>query len=233
MQPGELNRYTIHVGRVLSFVSYASVTFGAYPQPVLRSLLPIDINLGLGAVKTVIRAMVCNKPVPSHIIPSWSSLHSHKNGVFVGTSKGGHTNCCYGRYEGMTSLARRIPGGAADCPGDAENRWMMGYTENDIDRMTYKLEILDLHDEWESYPSMEAPTVFPWDGNHGMLLTLHTGRAATYLPVVARELLNKWDVETYMNELSKKAGSTKNSSTVWRHPDSRMQIYRSRQYKGR
>ena len=216
-----LDRYTVSLEPVDSFVSYASVVFGDYPDSVHRALLPLDINIGLGAVKTTILASLKRIKSPQPMIPSWCRLHLAKNGVFVGTSNHKGTTCCRGTYEGVKSLANNIINAAKSCPDDT-HRWNHTYTIPFPVDTVFKMEILEARDTWKTYPAKDAIRKFSTDGRYGMLLTIPGVGSATYLPSVAAE--GHWEITDYMRSLTKKAGG---SGDEWNKSGSTIQVYQS------
>ena len=202
----KLNKYTIPYRRTSEFVSYVSIIFGLdIKQSVLNEL---DIMMAIGGVKSEISRTLSNSTYDIRL-PKWSPFHGLKQGVFVGTSTDGKTNCSYGRYEagGTGSTADKIVDAAGDCVGDAGHRWKLPYDIDYLDDLNYKIELLDPREEWKGYSGEKVGKHFKVDGKTGVYLELDSGKSATYLPVVSRE--NKhWTVDEYMRKLTEKAGGT-------------------------
>ena len=167
-KPQKLDRYVINDESITDFVSYVSVVYGKYTPSDLKMLLPFDIYLGIGISKSIIMKLTMNKMYQVKL-PAWSILNNIYNGVFVGTElvknkSKKNTNCSYGRFQKESgermSILKKIKGASLDCPMDASNRWNIPYTPNNVDQMTYKMEILDLEKDWKEYPAIEAPKRF-------------------------------------------------------------------------
>ena len=203
-----INRYTIAEREIVKqFVSYVSIVYG--PKKI-DALLPIDILLSLGYLKSIIRRSIQGGrwTIP---FPSWSPLFEKTNGVFMGTSYLGQTNCSYGNFEQDTmykTTASKIRRAASKCIQDAESRWKIPYTAQNINQLSYKVEFLDPL-PWKSYPGHLAPKKFNNNGKYGIYLELPSGKSATYLPSVFRDN-PKWSIIKMMNQLTKKAGGYKN-----------------------
>jgi len=218
----KLNRYVIDMDGVDSFVSYVSIVYGKGIRQTTVS--PFDIVQAIGAVKSAITGRLKGKANVVEL-PSWSPFNKTGQGVFVGTSINGKTNCSYGRYEdGEKTTAKKIVEAALDCPRDAAQRWRKPYDVDNLDKYDYKVELLDPKSEWKRYPGREAISKFKMDGHHGMFLRLRNGGGATYLPVVARENQD-WTKEEYMRHLTQKAGGR---GDEWKNGT--VEIYRTRSY---
>ena len=229
-----IDRYSIDFSNNSpEFVSYVSIIFGNFKKSK-DILLPIDINLGLGIVKSIINAQLVDYNSDFYL-PKWNNFHKMDNGIFVGTeiikNNEYNTNASYGNYQtedNNTNSAIKITKASKNCLNDARKRWKLPYSIENLDTHTFKVEILDDINTWTKYKSSLAPKKFLLDGNHGMLLTLNNGSGATYLPVVARDYKDKWTISDYMKNLSKKEGCLEND---WKHPNSQMKIYKSISYK--
>ena len=139
-----------------------------------------------------------------------------ETGVFVGTRLDRGPNCSYGRYDDdqlAPSPAKKLVQASADCQKDAQNRWKLPYTLENLDRHNFKIELLEPKSHWKRYSSQQALSHFKVDGSHGVFLGWPSGKAATFLPVVARENPH-WSVEDYMAQLSRKAGGQEDD---WRN----------------
>jgi predicted class III extradiol MEMO1 family dioxygenase len=206
---------SVNVDEIDNFVSYISILYSIENNNFLDDS---DIKIGLSMVKN---SIIFGK----RKFPIWSEFNNMKNGVFVGTLYKNSTNCCYGRYENGQSTAEKIIEAALDCPDDAKYRWGIPYP-NDYKNLKYKLEILQEKALWRKYPAKIAPSILNLlNGTMGVYLKLPSGQSATYLPVVARE--SKMDIETYMNQLSKKAGGNEDD---WKKEKSIIWIYGSYEY---
>lgn len=233
----KLNKYVISNKPAPDFVSYVSIIYG---KGVSQHKLEIlDIMMAIGVVKSEIIKVLHNNHYTIRL-PYWSPFYKMKQGVFVGTSIGNKTNCSYGRYEVDSksakhynlseSTADKMVGAAGDCIKDARDRWKIPYNINELDKLNYKIELLQPKRKWLEYPGKEVKQHFKMDGKQGIYLMLKdrkdtfTKRAATYLPVVAREN-RQWSIEEYMNSLSKKAGGLPQE---WK--DGKIKIYTSTSY---
>ena len=208
-------------------VSYVSIIYGEYQN--IKDLLPIDILLALATVKSIIIKDTNNTHYPIRL-PIWSPFYNRKEGVFVGSSLGSKTNCSFGRYENHTSTAHKIVSASQDCPKDAQHRWRIPYTTDNLNKLSYKVELLDPKEMWKTYKGYEAIKKFKNDGAHGILLKLPNGKSATYLPVVFREHPN-WSISKAMRQLTEKAEGRrlmKNERDEWKKGE--IKIYKSKSY---
>lgn len=217
----KLDRYVIDSSPVESFVSYVSIVYG--PAVDRNRLVVTDIMMAIGIVKSAVKRDLAGKKYAIRL-PKWSPWYQMIQGVFVGSSVDGETNCSYGRYEGEGTSGEKIAQASGNCWEDANGRWRIPYTELTLPKTAFKVEVLQLKGEWREYPGNDAPKVFPYDGNHGMYLRLNDGRAATYLPVVARENMD-WGIENYMRALTQKAGGVGHE---WK--EGVIEVYRSRSF---
>jgi AMMECR1 domain-containing protein len=217
-----LDKYVIHPEKIDNLVSYVSIIYG--PNLKRNKLIDFDIMIAIGAVKSQIyQDVVRGDYILS--LPSWSPMYTRTHGVFVGTSIDGRTNCSYGRYEdGSGSSAKKIVQAAGNCFNDALQRWELPYNLNILDKMNYKVELLDSKNTWKKYKGSETHKKFKMDGKHGIYLTLPSGSSATYLPVVARENLD-WSINKYMTSLTEKAGGKGNE---W--INGTIKVYKSQSY---
>jgi AmmeMemoRadiSam system protein B len=239
-----LDRYVIDHKNVESFVSYVSIIYGRYSKQELKLLTKFDILQGIGLSKSVIyrNTIYNNKNEYKLFLPSWAQLRkkSRKNGIFVGTElydeekNKFNTNCSYGRFQdNETSIANKVTRASNDCYNDAKERWLIPYTKFNLDKMSYKLEILDEKNKWKKYNSVDVNKYFKLDGNHGMYLTIPPTEdnpyetSSTFLPVVAKDYKSIWDKKDYMENLSKKQNKSKND---WKLKESKMTIYKSKSY---
>ena len=145
----QLNKYVILHKPLPDFVSYVSIIYGkGVSQNTLEHL---DIMMAIGIVKSEIIKILHNNHY-SVRLPYWSPFYKMKQGVFVGTSLGKKTNCSYGRYEVdsksskkyniLENTAKKIVEAAGDCIKDARDRWKIPYKIDDLDRLNYKIELL-------------------------------------------------------------------------------------------
>lgn len=222
-----IDRYMVDYRPVKSFVSYVSIVYGAN---ISTEVTEIDINTAIGFVKSVV-ARDTVKAKYQLSLPKWNRLHKRKHGIFVGTEiqvNGKYkTNCSYGRFEATPSRSsKKVIDASGNCYNDAKGRWRIPYSIANLDKMRYKVELLEPEREWRKYPAKDAKKWFKMDGKHGVHLRIRNG-SATYLPVVAAENQH-WTVEEYMSHLSKKAGGLPQD---WQKPTSIMRIYRTISYK--
>ena len=214
-----LNRYIIDHLPVHHLVSYVSIVYGTHLHQ--QHINHFDIMMAIAALKSNLLSDVYKKHYKVYL-PTWSPFYRKKQGVFVGTSIHGKTNCSYGRYENHSSTATKITEAALDCPKDAANRWTIPYTKDTMDDIKYKVELLESKKKWKRTKHILK---FPLDGKHGMYLTLPQGGSATYLPVVARD--HKWTIENYLRSLAKKAGGR---GDEWKNPHAVAKVYTSKSY---
>jgi predicted class III extradiol MEMO1 family dioxygenase len=200
-----IDRYSISMKPIKNLVSYVSIVYG---KKMPTSLLPIDILLAIGLLKSIIIKETFGKQY-SLRLPSWSPLNKKIGGVFVGTSLGTRTTCSYGTYEtGKKSTADNLIKAAYHCPEDAAKRWGIPYTDNNINNLSYKVEFLDPESQWKTYRGYMAPKKFHNNGSSGIFLRLANGKGATYLPSVFKSN-PQWSVEDAMHKLTEKAEGRK------------------------
>lgn len=200
-----LDRYTIRSYSINTFVSYVSIVYGININQ--NRIINFDIMLAIGILKSAVKRDVANKDYILRL-PKWSPFYKRNHGIFVGTSINNNTNCSYGRYENSTNTSKKISDASSDCYLDAKDRWQIPYTKYNVNKMDYKVELLQSKNKWKEYPGYKALEKFKMDGKHGMFLQLQNGRGATYLPIVAKEFTD-WTIEDYMNSLTRKAGGYK------------------------
>lgn len=223
-----IDKYRIHFNNNEEFVSYVSIIYGEFN--INNDLLPIDIIMGLGVIKSVIQAQLLN--IETNImLPMWNKFNNMNNGIFIGTELLNNTNSSYGNFqtvENNTTSLIKITNSAKNCLNDSINRWGNPITLNNLNSHKFKIEILDDIKSWKEYSSSQANDNFIMDGKHGMLLTLYNGKGATFLPVVANDNKDRWSINDYMTYLSIKASGEKND---WKHRGSKMNIYKSISFK--
>lgn len=229
-----------------AFVSYVGMVFQSSPSVPFPKTETFDDMYLLGCIRSVILLIDSIKSfqdrnldmerVIAHLVPKWSVWSHLTNGVFVGTEEWDEstrrwvTNCSYGDYENETEGAaekRSVAVGALraamKCPHDARFRWLRPLNQKKDIR--YKVEVLAPRSEWKEFMARDAPTRFDMaHGREGLYLRLASYRAATYLPVVAREWGSN-DIEAYMSHLSQKAGG---DASDWKDPKARAWTYTSR-----
>lgn len=221
-----LDRYVIHQDPINNLVSYVSIIYGDYTK--VDDLLPIDILMVLGLVKSILMRDILQKKY-SLRLPIWSPLYQRKQGIFVGTALNYKTNCSYGQYENGLSTAEKIIKATENCANDASQRWKIPYDPQMINNLSYKIEFLDPQGEW-SKPFLGSKIFkkFKADGKQGIYLTLKDGKAATYLPIVFREN-PEWSISKAMEKLTEKAeGHTPNQKNKWK--EGTIQTYKSNSY---
>lgn len=223
LEKNELDKYTIKNNNIPNLVSYVCILYGKNIKQ--KDIYNFDIMYALGMIKSEIIKRLTNESYNIKF-PLWSPFHKLYNGAFVGSSLDGKTNCSYGRYEDKmkTETATKIISAAGDCILDATNRWKIPYSNNNINRINIKLELLDPKSRWKRYRAKKVKQYFSMDGNQGIYLKLNSGKSATYLPVVAKDN-NHWSIDKYMESLSEKAGGNKDDwkfGTIW--------IYSSKSY---
>lgn len=176
------------------FVSYVGIVYGPpNPIPMLPPQFDVDISLSF------LKAFLLLRPgLDSLHLPSWSVFHSLTNGVFVGTSVDGKTNCSVGEFEdGTSSTASKIIRAFRRCPADAEERWGVPYSGSGSGSgsLQYKIELLEPEDQWQ-IGYRPGP-------RFGTKIVLSSGRNATFLPSVASEFGSS---QEYLKRLVLKAG---------------------------
>lgn len=201
-----IDNYTIPFLSLDNFVSYVSILYGKFDTK--NTFSNFDIMVALGVIKSIITKQVYGGKYVVKI-PKWSPFHKTFQGVFVGTSINGKTNCSYGRFETSKkeSTAHKIIEAAADCMSDARDRWSIPYTKNNLDNLNYKIELLEPRSKWKKIKNNTSTKHFVLNRNLGVFLRLPSGGSATYLPVVFREN-PEWTLEKYMSSLTQKAGGT-------------------------
>ncbi len=223
LENNKLDKYTVTSTHIKNIVSYVSIIYG--PKINSGKINNFDIMLALGSIKSEIIKKI-NKASYRVKLPIWSPFYNMHQGVFVGTNLNGKTNCSYGRYETTNThkTATKIIEAAGDCLLDAKNRWKIPYSNHLLDKLDYKIELLDPKHKWKKYSGKHTERYFKLNGKQGIYLKLLSGKSATYLPVVAREHKH-WTIDKYMENLSEKAGGNKydwKKGTIW--------IYESKSY---
>lgn len=217
-----LDYYIILPEKQDEFVSYVSIVYGSNVKQSTLSIF--DIKQAIGNVKTNIIFDV-NKNNTDILLPLWSPFRRRTQGIFVGTTQNGKTNCSYGRFENGTNSAEKIQQASKNCKEDASGRWNIPYNSKEMDSVKYKVELLDPKEFWKPL-SHKNKKKFPLDGKHGMYLTLPSGSSATYLPVVSKENPDM-SIEEYYGSLSKKADGSEND---WKSPNAKVMVYKSNSY---
>lgn len=210
-----------------NFVSYVGIV---YPKTIVSynkfNLTELDIKMALGILRTIITAKLLNLNLTVRL-PIWNNLYKLKNGIFVGTSLNGSTNCSYGNYQlnlNIDNTANKLVKASQKCFNDAKNRWKLEYKNVKLPYYRYKIEILQDKSLWKKYYSKDIinSNILP-NPNLGVFLKLSELKQATYLPIVAKENPN-WTLDEYMGKLSKKAGGTYNS---WKNKNIIIKTYES------
>ena len=129
--------------------------------------------LALGSIKSEI-LKILNHGSYEVRLPKWSPFYQTHQGVFVGTSLDGKTNCSYGRYEtnSKEKTATKIVEAAGDCVSDAKNRWHIPYKVSNVDKLTYKLELLEPKQNWKKYDGKDISQHFKMNGKQGIYFTI-------------------------------------------------------------
>ena len=112
------------------------------------------------------------------------------------------------------------------CYNDALKRWKFKYELNNLDKVLYKLELLQDNNDWITIKAKDLAKEVEYideKGNirkkklynigkskYGVYLTLENGNSAIFLPEVYKSFNN---IITYMNKLSLKAGGNKEDWT--------------------
>jgi len=223
-----IDKYRINFDLNKEFVSYISIIYGTFKHD--NNLLPIDIIMALGVVKSTIESQLLNYDIEIKL-PIWNKFNYMNNGIFVGTEIDNSTNSCNGNFQTDKNNIKssvKIINSSKNCLNDSINRWNNPITLNNLKNHKFKIEILDDINSWEEYKSIYANEKFILDGKHGMLLKLYNGNSATFLPIVSEDNKESWSINNYMTYLSIKAGGHKDD---WKHKDSIMNIYSSISFK--
>ena len=141
------------------------------------------------------------------------------------------TNSCVGQFENLNDKMNsviKIFSSSQNVLNDAKMRLGAQITKKNLDNLNYKVEILDNIENWKEYLAINVENKFNFNGKEGILLTLYNGKSATFLPVVAKDNLNKWSKYDYMDNLSIKASGNKDD---WKNKDSKIKIYKSTVFK--
>ena len=205
---------------VTEFVSYVGIKYGKKKQNKINKL---DQDLALAAIRN---AIVFPNRIP---LPKWTYWYKMRSGVFVGTKKGGKTNCSRGEYENGKSTAESIVGAARSCVKDAEERWHIPY--GTMDDVTYKIEVLESKSKWRTRKARKIN--IHKNSPFGVYLTFNQ-KSATYLPGVWKEALG--DVQTPEEMLDHLAGKASGVSInkAWRDDETAtVQLYKSKKFKTR
>lgn len=221
-----LNKYLISAKKRDNFVSYVSIIYGA--EIIQDIILDFDIIMQIAILKSTIKNNLDKIEHPL-LTPIWSPFHRTKQGVFLGTNIDRQTNCSTGVFESdeLVSTAVKIVRASKNCISDAADRWHIPYKKDMLDRMKYKIELLKPRNEWKKYPASAAHKVFDLkSGKYGVLLTLRSGKSATYLPIVAQENPN-WSIDKYMESLSKKAIGDSNNKEWMNWKKGKIEIYKT------
>jgi AmmeMemoRadiSam system protein B len=219
-----IDKYRIHFDLNKEFVSYISIIYGTFKND--NNLLPIDIIMALGVVKSTIESQLLNYNIEIKL-PIWNKFNYINNGIFLGTEIKNSTNSCNGNFQtdkNNIKSSLKIINSAKNCLNDSINRWQNPITLNNLNNHNFKIEILDDINSWQQHNSMYANEKFILDGKYGMFLKLYNGNTATFLPIVSEDNKESWSINNYMTYLSIKAGGEKDD---WKHKNSIMSIYSS------
>jgi len=219
-----IDKYRIHFNKEQEFVSYISIIYGTFSKN--NSLLPIDIIMAIGLIKSIIEAKLLNYNDDIYL-PKWNKFNFMNNGIFISTELNNSINSCYGNFQidnNNTNSLIKITNSSKNCLNDSINRWNNPITLNNLNYHTFKIEILEDNKMWKTFLSREATTKFIFDGCHGMFLSLYNGNSATFLPIVAKDNIDIWDTNKYMNLLTLKAGGHIDD---WKNDNSKMSIYKT------
>ncbi|HIB77993.1 MAG TPA: AMMECR1 domain-containing protein, partial [Flavobacteriales bacterium] len=124
------------------------------------------------------------------------------------------------------SVSDKIVQAASNCLRDSKERWVIPYNRENIDKMDYKVELLQHKKNWKEYKGSEVEKYFKLNGKQGIYLP--SGSSATYLPIVSRNKEDEWTINVYMTELSRKAGDKTKSGSEWKRGS--IKIYESDSY---
>ena len=210
------------------FVSYVSMIYGVFKNNNL--LLPLDIIQCLSLVKSCLECKL-NDRNDLLLLPKWNKLYNYTNGIFVGTELNNNTNSCIGQFQkkddNMNSIVK-IYTSCQNILNDAKNRWSSEITINNIEKLNYKIEIIDDINIWKEYLALDIETKFNFNGKEGILLNLYNDKSSTFLPVVAKDNINRWSIIDYIDNLSIKASGYKED---WKNKDSKIKIYKTTVFK--
>lgn len=224
-----IDKYGINYSKInQEFVSYVSIIYGVFKKNNL--LLPLDIIQCLSLVKSTINCKLNNRN-DLLLLPKWNKLYNYTNGIFVGTEINNKTNSCVGQFENLndkTNSIIKIFSSSQNILNDAKMRWDAEITKKKSENLNYKVEILDNIENWKEYLAINVENKFNFNGKEGILLSLYNGKSATFLPIVAKDNLNKWSKYDYMDNLSIKASGNKDD---WKNKESKIKIYKSTVFK--
>ena len=225
-----LNKYLISTANTENFVSYVSIIYGENVRQ--NTIIDFDVMMQIAILKSTIKNHLMNYPQDPLYTPKWSPFHKSHQGVFVGTSIENKTNCSTGVFENTRDdlTYKKIIKASKNCIRDAIDRWNVPHTRNKLDKMNYKIELLEPKNQWKHYPAHNAQHVFDLkSGKYGIVLTLPGGQSATYLPVVAQENPH-WTINQYMESLAKKAlGNPENFE--WKNwKKGKIEVYKTTSY---
>ena len=160
-------------------------------------------------------------------MPKWNIFNKINNGIFISTELNNKTNSCTGVFQNSNKSSENITTSTINCINDSINRWKIPINLENIDLLNIKIEIIEDISLWKSYPSNTANNNFIMNGDYGMFLKLNNN-TATFLPSVAEDNKNNWTINEYMEQLSIKSNSDKNS---WENKDGLMFIYKTNKIK--
>jgi len=205
------------------FVSYVSIIYGNYNE---LNILPIDLFQTFGIIKSILYSKLLNIDIDIRL-PKWNIFNKINNGIFISTELNNKTNSCTGVFQNSNKSSENITTSTINCINDSINRWKIPINLENIDLLNIKIEIIEDISLWKSYPSNTANNNFIMNGDYGMFLKLNNN-TATFLPSVAEDNKNNWTINEYMEQLSIKSNSDKNS---WKNKEGLMFIYKTNKIK--
>ena len=205
------------------FVSYVSIVYGNYNE---LNILPIDLFQTFGIIKSILYSKLLHTDINIKL-PKWNIFNKINNGIFISTELNNKTNSCTGVFQNSNKSSENITTSTINCINDSINRWKIPINLENIDLLNIKIEIIEDISLWKSYPSNTANNNFIMNGDYGMYLKLNNN-TATFLPSVAEDNKNIWTINEYMEQLSIKSNSDKNS---WENKEGVMFIYKTNKIK--
>lgn len=221
-----LNKYLISGKKRENFISYVSIIYGKNLNQDI--IIDFDITMQIAIFKSIIKNYLNN--INYELFgPVWSPFYRLQLGVFLETNIDGYTNSSSGLFESneYKSTALKIINTSKECIYSAENYFGIPYKKEILDRMNYKIELLQSKDKWKRCSGSDVYNVFNIkSGKYGLLLKLRNGKSATYLPIVSKENPD-WSIDKYMESLSKKAIGKSNSKEWINWKKGKIKIYKT------
>lgn len=202
------------------WVSYVGII---YQKKINMKLNKFDTQLALAFIRSNIEY-----PNSNYKLPKWSIWYQKKNGVFIATDYQGKKTCCVGEYQtNGKSSADFINGLYPRCIVDG-SRWDFNFTNKDINKFNFELEILQDNKKWKrTTPSNLKLTA---QEPYGIYLTINE-KSATYLPYVWLESIPEAkNVYQILDSLARKAGYLKNNIDWEIDTTSKIKLYTSKKY---